>query len=97
MSLATILVTGARTGIGSGLVGSLLMRLFPTVLIGHRLAINTIGPLLLFQAAAPVLKASKTGRPVFVAVASMLGTVSGMESLESFQPALALTGPENLR
>ncbi|KAF4774292.1 hypothetical protein HER10_EVM0011299 [Colletotrichum scovillei] len=38
-----------------------------TTAIRDHFAVNTIGPLLLFQATAPLLKASKTGRPVFVA------------------------------
>ncbi|KAK0373641.1 short-chain dehydrogenase [Colletotrichum limetticola] len=63
-----------------------------TVAIRDHLAVNTIGPLLLFQATAPLLRASKTGRPVFVAVTSILGTISGMESLESLPPALSPYG-----
>ncbi|KAK7448007.1 hypothetical protein CaCOL14_007360 [Colletotrichum acutatum] len=63
-----------------------------TTAIRDHLAVNTIGPLLLFQATAPLLKASKTGRPVFVAVTSMLDTISGMESLESLPPALSPYG-----
>ncbi|KAG7048196.1 short-chain dehydrogenase [Colletotrichum scovillei] len=63
-----------------------------TTAIRDHFAVNTIGPLLLFQATAPLLKASKTGRPVFVAVTSMLGTISGMESLESLPPALSPYG-----
>ncbi|KXH32919.1 short-chain dehydrogenase [Colletotrichum simmondsii] len=62
-----------------------------TAIRGH-FAVNTIGPVLLFQATAPLRKASKTGRPVFVAVTSMLGTISGMESLESLPPALSPYG-----
>ncbi|KAK1496638.1 short-chain dehydrogenase [Colletotrichum tamarilloi] len=62
-----------------------------TVAIRDRLAVHTIGPLLLFQATAPLLRASKTGRPVFVAVTS-IGTISGMESLETLPPALSPYG-----
>ncbi|UQC90037.1 short-chain dehydrogenase [Colletotrichum lupini] len=54
-----------------------------TAAIRDHLAVNTIGPLLLFQATAPLLKATVT---------SILGTISGMESLESLPPALSPDG-----
>ncbi|KAK1714272.1 aflatoxin biosynthesis ketoreductase nor-1 [Colletotrichum lupini] len=54
-----------------------------TAAIRDHLAVNTIGPLLLFQATAPLLKATVT---------SILGTISGMESLESLPPALSPYG-----
>ncbi|KAK1657557.1 short-chain dehydrogenase [Colletotrichum godetiae] len=63
-----------------------------TAAIKDHFAVNTIGPLLLFQATAPLLKASNSGRPVFVAVTSMIGTISGMESLEDLPPALSPYG-----
>ncbi|KXH25914.1 short-chain dehydrogenase [Colletotrichum salicis] len=63
-----------------------------TAAIKDHFAVNTIGSLLLFQATAPILKASNCGRPVFVAVTSMIGTISGMESLENMPPALSPYG-----
>ncbi|KAI3532859.1 short-chain dehydrogenase [Colletotrichum filicis] len=47
-----------------------------TFAIRDHLAVNTIGPLLLFQATTPLLRARKTGRPVFVAVTSILAAMN---------------------
>ncbi|KAF5253986.1 hypothetical protein FANTH_1168 [Fusarium anthophilum] len=43
--------------------------------------INTIGPIVLFQAVADLLQASKTGKPLFVAISTLLGSIGSMDHL----------------
>ncbi|KAF4501983.1 Short-chain dehydrogenase reductase SDR [Fusarium agapanthi] len=43
--------------------------------------VNTIGPIVLFQAVADLLQASKTGNPLFVAISTLLGSMGSMEQL----------------
>ncbi|KNG45670.1 short-chain dehydrogenase reductase sdr [Stemphylium lycopersici] len=45
-------------------------------------AVNTIAPVILLQAAKPLLEASNTGRPIFVSISSVIGTIGGMEMLD---------------
>ncbi|KAF2193029.1 short-chain dehydrogenase [Zopfia rhizophila CBS 207.26] len=45
---------------------------------------NTIGPVLLFQAVQPLLKASKSGSPIFIAISTLIGSIGGQESLAGF-------------
>ncbi|KAH7136793.1 short-chain dehydrogenase [Dactylonectria estremocensis] len=47
--------------------------------IADHFAINTTGPIILLQATAPLLKASKN--PTFIAISSMMGSIGGMELL----------------
>lgn len=42
---------------------------------------NTIGPVLLFQAVKPLLQASKTGKPVFLAISTMIGSIGSQDAL----------------
>ncbi|KPM36576.1 hypothetical protein AK830_g9994 [Neonectria ditissima] len=60
--------------------------------ITEHFAINTIGPVVLFQATAPLLKASKSGRPTFVAITSLIGTIGGLELLAPLPPTLSPYG-----
>ncbi|KAF5539408.1 short-chain dehydrogenase reductase SDR [Fusarium mexicanum] len=43
--------------------------------------VNTIGPVVLFQAVVDLLQASKTGNPRFVAISTLLGSMGYMEHL----------------
>ncbi|KAF5584025.1 short-chain dehydrogenase reductase SDR [Fusarium subglutinans] len=43
--------------------------------------VNTIGPIVLFQAVADLLQASKTEKPLFVAISTLLGSMGSMEHL----------------
>lgn len=54
--------------------------------------VNTIGPITLFQAVRPLLKASKTGGPVFVPITSGLGSITGQDQLVGFPPAFSPYG-----
>ncbi|KAF5684668.1 short-chain dehydrogenase reductase SDR [Fusarium denticulatum] len=43
--------------------------------------VNTIGPVVLFQAVADLLQASKTEKPLFVAISTLFGSMGSMENL----------------
>jgi norsolorinic acid ketoreductase len=47
--------------------------------------VNTLGPILLFQAVKPLLEASKSGNPIFVGITSAVGSIGLQEHL-SFLP-----------
>ncbi|KAG4266596.1 hypothetical protein FPRO03_01880 [Fusarium proliferatum] len=48
--------------------------------------VNTIGPIVLFQAVADLLEASKTGKPLFVAISTLIGSIGSMEHLVALPP-----------
>ncbi|GIZ44664.1 hypothetical protein CKM354_000785500 [Cercospora kikuchii] len=50
-----------------------------TKVINEHFIVTTLGPLRLAQATAPLPKNSKSGRPVFLAITSFVGTISSME------------------
>lgn len=50
--------------------------------VQEHLAVNAIGPLVLFQATAPLLRSNKSSRPRFIAISSITGSISGMEMLQ---------------
>lgn len=52
--------------------------------------INSIGPINLFQAVAPLLNSSKA--PKFIAISSLIGTISGQELLRGTPPQLSPYG-----
>lgn len=54
--------------------------------------VNTIGPITLFQAVRPLLKASKTSHPVFVPVTSGLGSIAGQDQLVVLAPTFSPYG-----
>lgn len=54
--------------------------------------VNTIGPIMLFQAVRPLLKASETVVPVFVPITSGLGSIAGQNQLVGFPPAFSPYG-----
>ncbi|KAH6630097.1 hypothetical protein B0J18DRAFT_89862 [Chaetomium sp. MPI-SDFR-AT-0129] len=43
--------------------------------------VNTIAPVLLFQATADLLQASKTGNPRFIAISTLIGSIATMDAL----------------
>ncbi|KAF9691381.1 hypothetical protein EKO04_010689 [Ascochyta lentis] len=43
--------------------------------------VNTVGPVLLFQAVAPLLKASATGAPKFLAISTLIGSIAAQDQL----------------
>ncbi|KNG52603.1 short-chain dehydrogenase [Stemphylium lycopersici] len=47
-------------------------------------AVNTIGPILLFQAVKPLLQASKSGNPIFLAISTVIGSMGAQAALASF-------------
>ncbi|KAH7067322.1 aflatoxin biosynthesis ketoreductase nor-1 [Paraphoma chrysanthemicola] len=55
-----------------------------TEVFREHLNVNTIGPVLLFQATRPLLQASKSGRPVFLAISTALGSIASQEAFAAF-------------
>jgi norsolorinic acid ketoreductase len=51
--------------------------------ITEHFAVNSLGPVLLFQATADLLQASKTGNPKFVALSTFIGSIGGIDALTS--------------
>jgi len=49
--------------------------------INKHFQVNTIGPVALFQATADLLQASKTGKPTFIAISTVIGSITSMEHL----------------
>ena len=47
-------------------------------------AVNTIGPILLFQAVKPLLQASKSGNPIFLAISTVIGSMAAQAGLAGF-------------
>ncbi|KAJ5634234.1 hypothetical protein N7528_002076 [Penicillium herquei] len=60
--------------------------------ITHHVLVNTLGPVNLLQAAAPFLKKNKNRNPCFVAISSLVGSISGMELLEGLPPMVSPYG-----
>lgn len=54
--------------------------------------VNTIGPLVLFQATAEMLKASKTQNPIFIGTSTLLGSLGYMEALQTFPAVVSPYG-----
>ncbi|EPS29328.1 Norsolorinic acid ketoreductase [Penicillium oxalicum] len=71
----------ANAGISVG--GDTVRRTSATNIAKH-LAVNTTGPVLLFQATADLLQASKSQQPIFVAISTLIGSIGSMEALASF-------------
>ena len=46
-------------------------------------SVNTIAPVLLFQATADLLQASKMGNPKFMAISTFIGSIAGIDTLVS--------------
>ncbi|KAH7227136.1 uncharacterized protein BKA55DRAFT_599163 [Fusarium redolens] len=54
--------------------------------INKHFQVNTIGPVVLFQAVADLLQASKTEKPIFVAISTIIGSIGSMELLAGLPP-----------
>ena len=54
--------------------------------------VNTIAPVVLFQAVYPLLKASKTGNPIFLPISTALGSIGLQPSLSAFPSAFSPYG-----
>ncbi|TVY62515.1 Norsolorinic acid ketoreductase nor1 [Fusarium oxysporum f. sp. cubense] len=52
--------------------------------INKHIQVNTVGPIVLFQATADLLKASKTGSPSFIAISTLIGSINSMELVSGF-------------
>lgn len=53
---------------------------------------NAIGPVLLFQAVKPLLQASKSGNPIFLAISTLIGSIGGQDALAGVPPILSPYG-----
>lgn len=71
----------ANAGIGKG--GGPVRETTVSNMVEHH-AVNTIGPVLLFQATADLLQTSPTKRPIFVAISTVMGSLGAMEALAGF-------------
>ncbi|KAL1799871.1 hypothetical protein ACET3X_000213 [Alternaria dauci] len=47
-------------------------------------AVNTIGPILLFQAVKPLLQASKSGNPIYLGISTVISSIGGQAFLAGF-------------
>ncbi|KAF2825875.1 short-chain dehydrogenase [Ophiobolus disseminans] len=54
--------------------------------------VNTIGPILLFQAVKPLLQASKSGNPIFLAISTAIGSMGIQEHLAFLPPKFSPYG-----
>ncbi|KAF2186057.1 NAD(P)-binding protein [Zopfia rhizophila CBS 207.26] len=52
--------------------------------ITEHVLVNTIGPVVLFQATADLLQASPTKQPIFVAISTLIGLIGSMDALAGF-------------
>ncbi|KAF4945353.1 hypothetical protein FSARC_14450 [Fusarium sarcochroum] len=55
--------------------------------INKHCQVNTLGPVVLFQAVADLLQASKTGNPTFIAISTLIGSINSMELLAGLPEA----------
>lgn len=53
---------------------------------------NAIGPVLLFQAVKPLLQASKSGKPVFLATSTIISSIGAQEALAKLPAAFSPYG-----
>jgi norsolorinic acid ketoreductase len=75
--ISAIDVVIANAGIGHS--GSTVADL-PASVVREHIEVNTIGPILLFQAFKPLLQASKSGNPKFIALSTALGSLTLQET-----------------
>ena len=52
--------------------------------ITEHIRVNTIGPIVLFQAIADLLQASPTKQPIFVAISTLVASIGAMDMLAAF-------------
>ncbi|OOQ86993.1 aflatoxin biosynthesis ketoreductase nor-1 [Penicillium brasilianum] len=60
--------------------------------INNHFLVNTLGPVSLLQATAPLLKASKCDSPRFVVISSLVGSISGIDMLQHLPPIVSPYG-----
>lgn len=68
----------ANAGISIG--GTSIRNTTATNILEH-FNVNTIAPILLFQATADLLQASKSGNPRFVAISTLIGSIAAIDTL----------------
>lgn len=88
-SIASLDVVIANAGISKD--GATVANTTPQNLRDH-FDTNSIGPVTLFQAVRPLLQASKTGSPIFVAVSSLVGSIASQEALSALSQMLSPYG-----
>lgn len=71
----------ANAGIAQGGAGVLDTAASNTL---KHLNVNVLGPLTLAQATAPLLKASETGTPKFIAISTIMGSIGSQELFSQF-------------
>jgi norsolorinic acid ketoreductase len=72
-----VVIANAGIGTGGGPV-----RNTTTENLTEHVLVNTIGPVVLFQATASLLQASPTKQPIFVAISTLIGSIGFMDTLE---------------
>lgn len=60
--------------------------------ITDHIAVNVGGPIALLQATAPLLKAKSDGKPLFLALSSIMGSLGGMDLLAALPPIISPYG-----
>ncbi|KAF5010720.1 hypothetical protein FDECE_3131 [Fusarium decemcellulare] len=53
---------------------------------------NTIGPVTLFQAVSPLLKANQSGNPIFISITTILSSIGAQDYLSQVPPVLSPYG-----
>lgn len=88
-NISAIDVAIANAGISHS--GTTVSQTSPDALREH-FSVNSVGPVALFQAVTPLLKASKTGNPIFIGISSALGSIAIQPSLTAFPQKLSPYG-----
>ncbi|KAF4547665.1 Short chain dehydrogenase-like protein 56 [Elsinoe fawcettii] len=88
--ITSIDVIIANAGISHS--GSSIIEQDPKTIREH-FDINAVAPVLLLRAAKPLLQASKSGRPTFVAISTAIGSIDHQENLMQFGNLMAAYGP----
>ncbi|KAM0321989.1 hypothetical protein ACHAQA_009730 [Verticillium albo-atrum] len=60
--------------------------------IREHFEVNTIGPITLFQAVRPLLRASKTGNPIFLPISTLVGSIGSQDVFIPFPQTLSPYG-----
>ncbi|KAL2678560.1 hypothetical protein Neosp_009308 [[Neocosmospora] mangrovei] len=71
--------------------GSTVLNTTPETIRDH-VNTNAIGPVTLFQATYPFLKASSTGNPIFLGITTIFGSIGGQDYLTSVPPIMSPYG-----
>ncbi|KAH6999339.1 aflatoxin biosynthesis ketoreductase nor-1 [Ilyonectria destructans] len=57
---------------------------------------NTIGPVTLFQAVSPLLKANQNGNPIFLPISTIFGSIGGQDYLSQVPPVMSPYGASKI-